>query len=147
MKAMLFAVCMGCVSVSAKAEPVEALHDQVFTTIISAIQENPGLEVSLCVERICELYRIDELPRKGGSAETMFERPKGNDEAGSAAGAVSEIIGTVGKSVGVGGRVVIDLETHKDGTIKLHVEASFGTGTGAAAAAGGGQGNTPTATK
>jgi hypothetical protein len=55
---------------------------------------------------------------------------------GGVADAVSDIVGAAAKSVGIGGRVVVDYEKKPDGYIKVRVEASFGTGAGAAAGAG-----------
>lgn len=143
---LLLALCLSGVSVATESKAVD---DEVFTTVVKIMQEDPNIaEIRLCIENVCDTYLESDLPRKGGSADTMYERPKGNDAEGSAANAVSEIVGSVGKAVGVGGRVSIEYEQkNKDGSsVKVKVDASFGTGSGAAAGASGQQGN-PTATK
>lgn len=111
-------------------------------------------DFTLCVRGACETFDTRNLKRsfldpaddseisdrKGGTPELLYQRPQSNEPGKAVAGAVSEIVSAIGGTVGTGGRVVVDFETRKDGTVKVHVEASFGTGSGASAGASGGGG-------
>lgn len=104
-------------------------------TLKPIFAEHPEItEIEVCLEDVCETYFRE---RRGGSADLMYQRPKGSDDA-NIAGAVGEIVGSVGSKVGAGGRVVVDYHKKPNGEVKIHVEASFGVGAAAEAAAGAG---------
>lgn len=114
---------------------------QVFEQITPTLQKYPDIKlVEICVpEGFCEIFTDFMWDRKGGTAETLL-RPTGpgtQDDPGSVAAAVSDIVGSTAKAVGIGGRVKVEYEqTKKDGTkTTVKVEASFGVGAGAAAGA------------
>jgi hypothetical protein len=108
---------------------------QLFEKIGQPVMEkNPQInEFEVCIEATCETFLQTDLPRKAGSGPAAYADPS---QVGGVADAVSDIVGAAAKSVGVGGRVVVDYEKKPDGYIKVRVEASFGTGAGAAAGAG-----------
>lgn len=90
-------------------------------------------EFEVCIENDCETFFPSDIPRKAGDGPAASADPSA---VNTVADAVGDIVGKAAKSVGVGGRVVVDYEKKADGSIKVHVEASFGTGAGAAAGAG-----------
>lgn len=126
----IFTVLMLGMPVMAFANPTPRM---LFEKIGSAVMEkDPNIsEFEVCIESNCETFFQTDMPRD--------KVPKAADpsQAGGVADAVSDIVGKAAKSVGVGGRVVVDYEKKADGSIKVRVEASFGTGTGAAAGASG----------
>lgn len=131
MKSLLLALSVGCASVSAGAEPRATTHD-LFVAISSVMLNDPNIsEMEVCLESQCETYSRTDIPRERVPMAADPSTPPG----GGVADAVSEIIGSAAKSVGVGGRIVVDYEKKADGSVKVRVEASFGTGTGAAAGA------------
>jgi hypothetical protein len=96
------------------------------------MDKDPNItEFEVCIESNCETFFQSDIPRKAGDG-----RPLQADPSQTVADAVGHIVGNAAKSIGVGGRVVVDYEKKADGSIKVRVEASFGTGSGAASAAG-----------
>ena len=133
-KAILFSSVIACFSVSATAAVTPRV---LFEKIGQQIMERePNInEFEVCIESTCETFFQTDIPRKlSGSGPSAVADPS---QVGSVADAVGDIVGKAAKSVGVGGRVVVDYEKKADGSIKVRVEASFGTGTGAAAGASG----------
>jgi hypothetical protein len=128
----ILAAALTLAASSARAETPDSLYQEMLPTLV---KHQEITEIELCVEDDCKTFR-PVWERKGGSSELLYQAPKGSDEG--VAGAVGEIVGTVGKKVGAGGRVVVDYHKKPDGEIKVHVEASFGVGSAAEAAAGGG---------
>jgi hypothetical protein len=106
----------------------------LFEKIGSAVMEkHPNIsEFEICIESNCETFFQTDIPRKAGNGPAAYADPS---QGGGIADAVSDIVGKAAKSVGVGGRIVVDYEKKADGSTKVRVEASFGTGTGAAAGA------------
>lgn len=134
MKTMILAFCMSCVSIGAYAQP-QPTPRVLFEKIGAAVmQRDPNItEFEVCIEQTCETFFQTDIPRKAGDGPAASADPS---QVGGVADAVSDIVGKAAKSVGIGGRVVVDYEKKADGSIKVHVEASFGTGAGAAAGAG-----------
>lgn len=131
MKFLLTALCAFGFSCVATAQP-QATPRMLFEKIGAPVMErSPAInEFEICIEQTCETFFSTDLPRKNPGAAVD------PSAVGSVADAVGDIVGSAAKSVGVGGRVVVDYEKKADGSIKVRVEASFGTGSGAAAGAG-----------
>lgn len=115
---------------------------QVFDTITPTLQAHPEItEIEICVETRCETFSDLVWERKGGKADLVYKaKPNGGNEGGgNPAEAIGEIVGSVGKHMGAGGRLTVDYETstEADGSskTKVHVEISVGVGTAAAPAA------------
>ncbi|MGL6268972.1 MAG: hypothetical protein ACRC2O_13660, partial [Chitinophagaceae bacterium] len=128
-------VFAGFSSLSFSAAPVSPR--QLFEKIAKPVMEkDPNItEFEICIENTCESFDQTDIPRKlSGSGPTAVTDPS---QVGGVADAVGDIIGKAAKTVGVGGKLIVDYEKKPDGYIKVHVEASFGTGTGAAAGASG----------
>lgn len=106
---------------------------QLFEKIGQPVMEkNPSInEFEVCIESVCETFYQSDIPRKAGDGKPMQADP-----SQTVSDAVGHIVSNAAKSIGVGGRVVVDYEKKADGSIKVRVEASFGTGSGAASAAG-----------
>lgn len=123
---------LGSFSVSASAAVTPRM---LFEKIGQPVMEkDPSItEFEVCIENTCETFFQADLPRKAGSGPAAAADPS---QVGSVADAVGDIVGKAAKSVGMGGRVVVDYEKRADGSIKVRVEASFGTGSGAPAGAG-----------
>lgn len=114
----------------------ETLTPDAFFAQISHLLDRPEVsEVEVCIEETCEAYTRGVRIRPGAAAAAD---PSGGGAATGVADAVGAIVESAAKSVGVGGRVVVDYDKKADGSIKVRVEVSFGTGAGASAAAGGG---------
>jgi hypothetical protein len=96
------------------------------------MEKNPNIsEFEVCIESSCDTFFPSDIPRRVNPGAAADPSTAGT----SVADAVGDIIGHASKAVGVGGRVVVDYEKKADGSIKVRVEASFGTGAGAAAGA------------
>lgn len=109
----------------------------VYADILPVLSSEPSLsEIEICVEGSCEVFEVVH-ERKGGSADVMYQRPKGVDgnDLGGAAGAVGGILGQIGGKVGAGGRVVVDYShtKGKDGSEKTKVKVEISIGAGSAA--------------
>lgn len=111
----------------------------LFEKIAKPVMErNPSInEFEICIENDCETFFQSDIP-----VDRSITGPRNPGAAvdpgqvGGVADAVGTIVASAAKSVGVGGRVVVDYEKKADGSTKVRVEASFGTGAGAAAGAG-----------
>jgi len=127
----IFAVLLLGMPSMAFANPTPRM---LFEKIGSAVMEkDPNIsEFEVCIESNCETFFQTDIPRKAGNGPAGYADPS---QVGGIADAVSDIVGKAAKSVGVGGRIVVDYEKKADGSTKVRVEASFGTGTGAAAGA------------
>lgn len=105
-----------------------ALFEKIGAKVLE--REPQITEFEICIENDCETFFQSDIPRKNPGAAVD------PSQVGGVADAVGTIVASAAKSVGVGGRVVVDYEKKADGSIKVRVEASFGTGAGAAAGAG-----------
>lgn len=113
----------------------------VYTEIEPILSRYPSLtEVEICVEGECDVFTVVAFERKGGKAETMYERPKGGGDGnetsgGGAVEAVGGILGQIGGKVGVGGKVTVSYEhsKNKDGSEKTSVKVEITAGAGSAA--------------
>lgn len=126
---------LGIAGFSVAASASTATPRVLFDKIGKALMEkDPNItEFEVCIESTCETFFQSDIPRKAANGPAASADPS---QVGGVADAVSDIVGAAAKSVGVGGRVVVDYEKKADGSIKVRVEASFGTGAGAAAGAG-----------
>lgn len=132
MKSLILAACMSCASIGAYAEPQPTPRIFFEKFAAQVMQKNSSItEFEVCIESTCETFLQTDIPRKPG----MVADP--SNAGTSVADAVGDIVGNAAKAVGVGGKVVVDYEKKADGSIKVRVEASFGTGSGAAAGASG----------
>jgi hypothetical protein len=110
------------------------VHDDMHDAIMPVLNQHPQItEVEICTNGSCEIF----AQRKGGSAEILYQRPKGGGEEGSIANAVGGIVGAASSKVGAGGRIVVDYHKKPNGEVKVHVEVSIGVGAAAEAAASG----------
>jgi hypothetical protein len=134
MKRFLVLAGLLCSPAFAATHTPREIYEGEVEQVMAAHPEVSDLEI--CVEGVCETFYRE---RKGGTPEIMWQRPIGNDgNEGGVAKAIGDIVGSVGGKVGVGGRLVLDYDKKPDGTVHVHVEASFGAGSGAAAGASGG---------
>lgn len=127
---LLLMTSVGCASFTASAQPART-PDAVFDAVAYVMQRDANIsEMEICVTDVCETYQRGDIPRRVNPGAVA------DPSNGGVSDAVSDIVQSVGKTVGVGGRVVVDYEKKADGSVKVHVEVSFGTGTGAPAGAG-----------
>lgn len=122
------AIALMAVSTALHAATPRQLFEKIGQPVM---EKNPSInEFEVCIESVCETFYSYDIPRKNPGAAVD------PSQTGGVADAVSDIVGAAAKSVGVGGKIVVDYEKKPDGYVKVRVEASFGTGSGAAAGAG-----------
>lgn len=129
-KTLIFAALSIFPTASAYSQPTPRSFFEAFAAKLMA--KNPAInEFEVCIESDCETFSQNDVPRRvtAGMPADPSQASTGTAEA------VGQIIGEAAKAVGVGGRIVVDYEKKADGSIKVRVEASFGTGSGAASGA------------
>lgn len=126
---LIYALMFTAFSASAASVTPRELFEKMGRSVM---ETDPNIsEFEICIENNCEIFYGADIPRKNPAAAVD------PSQTGGVADAVSDIVGKAAKSVGVGGKLVVDYEKKADGSIKVRVEASFGTGSGANAGAGG----------
>lgn len=107
---------------------------------LSLMQKTPEIaEFEVCIESQCDTFYQSDIPRRVNPGAAADPSTTGS----TVADAVNDIVGNAAKSLGIGGKIVVDYEKKADGSVKVKVEASFGTGAGAAAGAAGSNPDNP----
>lgn len=138
---MKFNTLVFLLMLSSPALAVDVTPRALFEKIgLPLMQRTPEIrEFEICIENDCDTFYGSDIPRRVNPGAAVDPWTSGS----TIADAVNDIVGSAAKSIGVGGRIVVDYEKKSDGSVKVRVEASFGTGSGAATGASGSNPDNP----